>query len=197
MSCVAVRKYDDRIIISSDSMIGINGEFNRCGEEKALELGSEYKLTKIRTSSGHLAIIACVGFYDEMQMFVEFAKNHIDDIYENGNIKGIDIIKLLKSVKEEMKEYTDVILQPSDCDQNCDYIIALDTDKGLRCFVVIGRSVFEVQDYYAIGAGKQFALGALSVGATTVQAVESACKYSIYCSAPIKTEILTRSNKED
>lgn len=197
MSCVAVRKYDDRIIMTSDSIIGIDNEFNGCGCEKALTPGCEYKLVKFKTTSGHSVMIGCVGLYDEMQMFVEFTKKHIDALYENDDIRKIDILKLVKSVKEEMKEYTDVILAPSDSTQNCDYIIALDTDRGLKCFAINFRAVFEIQDYFAIGAGKQFALGALSVGATTVQAVESACKYSIYCSAPIKTEILTRSNKED
>jgi hypothetical protein len=45
---------------------------------------------------------------------------------------------------------------------------------------------FDTMPYFAIGTGSKYALGALSAGATVKEAVEIACKYDLYCSAPIQ-----------
>lgn len=43
----------------------------------------------------------------------------------------------------------------------------------------------EIEDNFAIGAGRDFALAALSLGHTAKQAVEVACKLSSFCNEPV------------
>ena len=53
----------------------------------------------------------------------------------------------------------------------------------------VGRLVKqEVKEDYATGSGRDFALGALSVGATATQAVKAAIRYDIYSSGRTLTK---------
>ena len=44
-----------------------------------------------------------------------------------------------------------------------------------------------MDEYLAIGSGRNIAYGALEMGASAEEAVRMACKYSIYCGLPITT----------
>lgn len=44
--------------------------------------------------------------------------------------------------------------------------------------------------WFAIGSGRQYALGALAQGATTQEAVEIACKFDPYSKTPVETFLL-------
>ena len=44
--------------------------------------------------------------------------------------------------------------------------------------------------WFAIGSGRQYALGALAQGATTEEAVEIACKFDPYSKTPVETLLL-------
>lgn len=54
--------------------------------------------------------------------------------------------------------------------------------------------VDEILKYHAIGAGMDYALAALYLGATAVQSIETACELSIYCEYPIKSYIFDKNN---
>jgi hypothetical protein len=51
--------------------------------------------------------------------------------------------------------------------------------------------LFEVYDpYYAFGSGRDFALGAMAVGADAIRAVEATCRHSTECSGePVWFEV--------
>ncbi|WP_228016527.1 hypothetical protein [Leptolyngbya ectocarpi] len=63
-----------------------------------------------------------------------------------------------------------------------DYLIAYDK-KLFRTYG--GLDIYEVPEFEAVGAGEDFAKAALHLGHTPREAVEVACKLSIYCSEPI------------
>ena len=68
---------------------------------------------------------------------------------------------------------------------NNEYILAYDK-KLFRTYG--GLDIYEVPEFEAVGAGEDFAKAALHLGHTPREAVEVACKLSIYCSEHI-TEI--------
>lgn len=63
------------------------------------------------------------------------------------------------------------------------YIIAI----GGVVYQVMGYDVSKVEKYAAIGAGMDFALAALHLGASAEKAVEVAIELSVYCETPVIT----------
>lgn len=57
--------------------------------------------------------------------------------------------------------------------------------KGDKCYFCHNYYVAEVKEFEAMGCGRDYALGALEMGADIEKAVEVACKYSPFCSEPI------------
>lgn len=57
---------------------------------------------------------------------------------------------------------------------------------GSKVFAIEGYFVREVNGFEAIGAGRDFALAAMHLGASPEKAVEVAIELSIYCEAPVK-----------
>ena len=56
--------------------------------------------------------------------------------------------------------------------------------------------VFRVNDYYAIGAGDDFARGAMYMGASPEEAVKVACDLCVYVSEPIIKETIIIDSEE-
>lgn len=69
------------------------------------------------------------------------------------------------------------------------YLLAFDQKLFYVCG---GLQVYEVQEFEAIGAGADFARAAMHLGHTAREAVEVACKLSVWCSEPI-TELMVPS----
>ena len=65
---------------------------------------------------------------------------------------------------------------------NNSYLIAF--EQKLFC-VDGGLQVFEVKEFDAIGSGSDFARAAMHLGHSAREAVEVACKLSVWCSEPI------------
>jgi ATP-dependent HslUV protease subunit HslV len=65
---------------------------------------------------------------------------------------------------------------------------------GARGEVVIydveGRDYLIEAEFIARGAGAELAIGAMAMGARADQAVEVACRYSVWCGGPVQTERL-------
>lgn len=58
---------------------------------------------------------------------------------------------------------------------------------GGLVFAVEAESIFEmVAPFHAIGSGSHVALGAMSAGATAIEAVEAACKICISCGGEVQ-----------
>jgi ATP-dependent protease HslVU (ClpYQ) peptidase subunit len=54
-----------------------------------------------------------------------------------------------------------------------------------RVFCTVGWEVSQVLKYETIGAGRDYALAAMYLGHTAIEAVKVACELSIYCEKPI------------
>lgn len=50
-----------------------------------------------------------------------------------------------------------------------------------------GGDYLVIAPYYAVGSGRQLALGAMAAGATAAQAVEAAIKHDVYSGGPVST----------
>ena len=72
-----------------------------------------------------------------------------------------------------------------------------DGEQRFHFIMAVGGELFDVADdlsvcrtqdgLYGVGSGADFALGALAAGATPEEAVEIACRFSIYSSGPLLT----------
>ncbi len=75
-----------------------------------------------------------------------------------------------------------------------------DDEDGFSFLLSTGSKVFfcenfmslEINDYYAIGCGSDFAVAALELGHTVEEAVRVACHFSTYCSEPVRTLVEPR-----
>ena len=65
-----------------------------------------------------------------------------------------------------------------------------------KCFSTNRLFVFRVNDYYAIGAGDDFARGAMYMGASPEEAVKVACDLCVYVSEPIIKETIIIDSEE-
>ena len=168
MSVVAVRVYEDRIEIAADSII-------TRGDTKINTAGnSRPKLFKI---SGML--IGAVGDGEDISLLKHYFGDHM---IENFDEEGI--LKFLISYKKWKKD-----IYPDEDSIN-QIIIACDG----KCYSSDGISAFRIEDYFAIGAGIDQALGALHAGASPRDAVKAACDLCIYASEPILVESIPIQN---
>ena len=72
-----------------------------------------------------------------------------------------------------------------------------DTEQRFHFLLAVGGELFDVGDdlsvcrtadnWYAVGSGAEYALGALYMGARPEEAVEAAIKFSVYSSGPLMT----------
>lgn len=118
-------------------------------------------------------VVGGVGYSEETSMFQRFVRSHmIKDMSEDG------ILDYLIEFKRWKKD----LCGSSDIDNR--YMIA---SQG-KCFSTSGLFIFQINDYYAIGAGDDFARGAMYMGASPEEAVKVACDLCVYVSEPILIE---------
>ncbi|MEM1241569.1 MAG: hypothetical protein AAGI45_17165 [Cyanobacteria bacterium P01_H01_bin.26] len=160
MTVIAARKTQDAIIFASDSILV-------AGYLKATE--KEVIYNKLFQQNG--MVIGTTGTGYEGTMMELFSRNH----------QPIDSSRL--AVIDFFVEFRDWI-QKRDADYTLenDYLLAYDT-KLFRTYG--GLDIYEVPEFESIGAGEDFAKAALHLGHTPREAVEVACKLSIFCSEPI------------
>ncbi len=164
MSVVAARVYDDRIEVAADSI---------CVRGWSKMNSAEKKHTKLFRFKD--LVVGGVGKSEEISLFQRYMKSHmIKEMNEDG------ILDFLIEFKRWKKDFC------GDDEIENRYILA---SKG-QCYSTNGFFVFRVNDYYAIGAGDDFARGAMYMGATPEQAVKVACDLCVYVSEPIVKEIV-------
>lgn len=170
MSVVAARIYEDRIEVAADTI---------CVRGSSKMNSAEKKHTKLFRFQD--LVVGGVGMSEEISLFQRFMKNHtIKDLNEDG------VLDFLIEFKKWKKDLV------GDADIENRYIIA---SKG-KCFSTNKLFVFRVNDYYAIGAGDDFARGAMYMGATPEEAVKVACDLCVYVSEPIVKETIRIDNEE-
>ncbi len=159
MSVVAVRKENGRITIGADS-IRISG----WGTQEKDKLAKLFRVSKEM-------LLGAVGNCATSSLFRNFLENHLPKINDEY---GWTLL---------MKEFAGYLSEVKSAPKFEDSIfIAVYRSK---IFFLGGYFVREVKDYYAIGAGMDYALAALYLGASVEKAIRTACELSIFCEGPV------------
>lgn len=123
-------------------------------------------------------IIGGVGYCEEISLLFHYMKTHTIEIVDEKGVLDF-IIKFQRWQKDFTGNHNGL--------ENT-YILAF---KG-KCFGVSNMFVYEINDYYAIGAGMHYALGALHEGAEAKEAVKAACDLCASVAEPIVVESIPR-----
>lgn len=166
MSVIVAKVYEDRIEVAADSI---------CVRGWSKVHGDQDKHVKMLKYNG--MILGGCGSCEETNLFFHYMKTH--------TIEKMDYQNVLEFVLE-FKRWKDEYTGDKDFDNR--YILAY---KG-KCFCIKGLYVYEVNDSTAIGAGEDYARGALYMGATPEQAVKAACALCVYVCEPVITESIKR-----
>ena len=167
MSVVACKIYKDKIEMASDS-IAVKGWATKINK-------AENKIVKMMKYNN--MIIGGCGDCDEISLLFHYMKTHTIEKMDEKSV--LDFIIEFRRWKSNL------------CGNNGfnnPYIIAY---KG-KAFGIEKMLVFPIDDYYAIGAGEDFASGALYMGASPKEAVKAACELCAFVSEPIITESIKR-----
>lgn len=164
MSVVTCRIYEDKVKMAADTIV-VKGW--------STVNNAQNKLVKMQKYNG--MIIGGCGSAEELSLLFHFIKTH--------SIKEPDEKSILDFMIEFKRWKTDLI---ADSSLENSYIIAF---KG-KAFAFEHMLVMPIDDYYAIGAGEDYANGALCMGATPKQAVKVACQLCAFVAEPILTESL-------
>ena len=122
-------------------------------------------------------ILGGVGLAEENQLFFDYMKTHILDVVDPEHIRAF--------VKEFIAYKADLGL-PNKLEN--EYLLAA---KG-KCYNVQGMFVAEVTTSWAIGAGANYANGALYMGATPCVAVEAAIALCAFVDGKVHEEIIEK-----
>ncbi|MGB5917386.1 MAG: hypothetical protein WBG63_21155 [Phormidesmis sp.] len=160
MTVIAARRTSDAIIFAADTLI--SDGFSKV-------TSSEIVYSKLIEQNG--MVIGSTGDCFEGTMMELFSRNH-----KPSTTTRLGIMEFLVEFKEWVRK------KEGGYSPGNGFLIAYDS-KLFR--VVQGLDVYEVSEFDAIGAGQDFAKAALHLGHTPREAVEVACKLSLYCSEPI------------
>lgn len=159
MSVVAVRKEKGKITIAADS-IRISG----WGTQEKDKLAKLFQIDKEM-------VLGAVGSSATSSLFREFIENHLPKT--NSEYGWMLLMREFATYLSEVKSAPKF--------EDSAFIVV---HKG-RAFFLAGYFVREVDDYYAIGAGADYALAALYLGAGVEKAIKTACHLSIFCEEPV------------
>lgn len=159
MSVIVVKKTDKKIVIGADSI-----RVTYWTQEK----DKSSKLSQI--SDGF--IIGSSGLCSEYTLLCQFAQNHTP--------KHASADSIVAFMTEFLQWYRTQIGDAAKMLENMTLIVY----KG-KVFYFNNYFCREVTDYYAVGAGMDFALTALCLGHTVEKALEVACELSVFCEKPL------------
>ena len=166
MSVVVCKVCKDKIEMASDSIVVSGWTKLNNAQNKVVKMAKYNDM-----------IVGACGHADEASLFFHYMKTHT---IENMDEKGV-----LDFVIEFARWKGDLTGDNSFVNP---YIIAY---KG-KAFAIEGMLVFPIEDHHAIGAGRDYASGALHMGATSAQAVKAACELCAMVSEPIVCESIPR-----
>lgn len=159
MSIVAVKIYEDRIAIASDSITvrGWTQSKSRNSHSKLVCINNLY--------------IGSAGLAEESSLLQVFCSTRRpEQATESAIINFFSEFSDWKCKKIGNASVTN------------DWILVMED----KVFLIEGFFVQEVFDFAAIGAGMDFALATLHLGHDVKKAVEIACELSVYCELPVK-----------
>lgn len=158
MSVIAVKVYEDKIKIASDSIVVFNEATKRTD-------GNFVKLAKVNGM-----IIGSSGTAEESSLILHYANTH-----KPASASEKDVLSFIVEFAQWKRDITG--------EYNLDnaFIIVY---KG-KAFTVYNMFVYQVKNYDAIGAGIDFANAALYLGHSPKEAVKVACELSCFVADPI------------
>ena len=167
MSVVACKIYKDKIEMASDS-IAVKGWATKINK-------AENKIVKMMKYNN--MIIGGCGDCDEISLLFHYMKTHTIEKMDEKSV--LDFIIEFRRWKNDLT-----------CDNTLKnpYIIAY---KG-KAFAIEGMLVFPIDDFYTIGAGEDYASGALYMGASPKEAVKAACELCAMVCEPIICESINK-----
>ena len=160
MSVVCAKVFKDKIVIAADSIV-VSGWTKDTKQDFI-------KLKKINDM-----IIGGSGYCEEQSIMWHYMKTHRPN--DNSEKSVLDFMVEFAKWKDEYSGNKTV--------QN-NYILAFDG----KLFFIEGLFVKEVNDFCAIGAGRDFALAALHLGHPPKEATKVACELSCFVAEPIIEE---------
>lgn len=166
MSVVAVRVEKSGITIGADS-IRISGWGT---QEKD-------KLAKLFQISEEM-VLGAVGSCSTSSLFRDFIENHLPKT--NTEYGWTSLMKDFADHLSEMKSGPKF--------EDSGFVVVY----KCKAFFLGGYFVREIKDYYALGAGMDYALTALYLGADVSKAIKAACHLSIFCEEPINVIRINR-----
>lgn len=166
MSVVVAKVYKDRIEMAADS-IAVKGWSKIPSADKKFA-----KMQKINDM-----IVGGVGLAEETSLLYHYMKTHtIENVDEKGVLDFLIEFRRWKNDLTGNNSFTN------------EYILAF---KG-KVFFISNMLVIPIDDYYAIGAGEDYANGALYMGATPKEAVKASCELCAMVCEPIVQESILR-----
>ena len=161
MTVVATRKTDTEITIAADSMFSYTN---------LIATPLEIDAAKLFQHNG--LIIGASGDSGEMNQMRMFSRNH-----KPASATPDGVTEFIDEFREWLKK------KDGEAEFSASYLIAFDG----KCFRTYTRTydVFEVPEFAAIGAGEHFAVTALHLGKSAVEAVEVACALNPWCRLPV------------
>ena len=163
MSVVVAKVFKDRIEMAADSIV-VKGWSKMNGADK--------KFAKMMKHND--MIIGGCGMAEDMSLFFHYMRTHTIDCVDERSV--LDFVIEFKRWKGDLTGNNTI--------SNSVFLIAY---QG-KCFCIEDMLVFEIDDYYAIGAGEDYAMGALCMGASPREAVKVACDLCVMVSEPIIQE---------
>lgn len=158
MSVVAVKIEKSKIVICADSIVSIGG-------------GAQEKISGVKLQQIDDIVIGVVGMMEEATLMFLYARNH-----KPLSANEYDIVEWISEFQTWAKAKTTYVFT-----FGSSFIIVYQK----KAFVIEGFMVREIKDFYAIGAGQNFAITALHLCKSAKEAVEIACELSIYCEKPV------------
>ena len=160
MSVVCARVYKDRIEMAADSI---------CVWGESIMPDADKKICKL-TKTDNDMVIGGVGLCEETSLLFHYIKTHT---IETVNEKGIlDYFIEFRRWKANLT---------GDNSMKNLFMIAYDG----KCFCIEKMLVYEINNYLAIGAGRDYANGAMYMGASPREAVKAACDLCAFVAEPI------------
>jgi ATP-dependent protease HslVU (ClpYQ) peptidase subunit len=159
MTVIAVRKYDDKIVIAADSQT---------------TYGDDYKiLTATKIVRQDNIVFGCAGSCSDISLFRMFTRTHKPKAATED-----DVVDFLSEFVDWKKKKTN----------NADYVSSIIIIMDNVVFRVQSYSVrAPIETFFAIGSGMFSALAAMELDADPIKAVEIAIKYNTGCGGKVES----------
>ncbi len=167
MSVVAVKVYDDKIVIGADSQ-STSYWHNKDSTNKIYRIADDF-------------VIGGVGYTSHNQMMYLFCETN-----KPAGSRKRDILEFLVQFNEWMRK------KNSDYSPYNSFLMVF---KDKAFWITPDLLVQEVKDFCAIGSGMEYTKAGLHLGKTVKESIKIACELTIYCSEPIEMFEVKRKEK--